>query len=198
MTMKSRGYSIVTTPACKICNLMVHNPSNCPDEIILSPEIFFDYERNELIQVYDPDNPTNRIILRVPSNQAAAGRLEISILKAIADSSGLKPFNKVIVDKVAESNCELDFVELSFKKQYLQRGNMFRFKTAMSNRTTYIGQNITINSLQAQIQELRKESSQKTSGLITENTKFVFRSKSTRIIWLVQISAEMWDIDKVT
>lgn len=31
------------------------------------------------------------------------------------------------------------------------------------------------------------------SGLISEETKLTFRSRSARIIWLVQMSSEMWD-----
>jgi len=30
-------------------------------------------------------------------------------------------------------------------------------------------------------------------GIVTKNTKITFRSRSSRIIWLVQISTEMWD-----
>ena len=67
----------------------------------------------------------------------------------------------------------------------------------MFGRPVYIGQNVAINSLQAQIQELRIKSQQVVSGIVTHNTKFVFRSRSSRIIWLVQLSAEMWDVDTV-
>lgn len=34
------------------------------------------------------------------------------------------------------------------------------------------------------------------SGIITEKTHFIFRSRSTRIIWLVQISKEMYEVDE--
>jgi hypothetical protein len=33
-------------------------------------------------------------------------------------------------------------------------------------------------------------------GVISERTHFVFRSRSARIIWLVQISSEMWEYDQ--
>ena len=42
-----------------------------------------------------------------------------------------------------------------------------------------------------------KDSNKINSGVVTESTKFVFRSRSARIIWLVQISAEMFDFDQV-
>jgi hypothetical protein len=67
----------------------------------------------------------------------------------------------------------------------------------MYNRT-YQGQNISnINGVQVQIQVIMKDSNKINSGVVTESTKFVFRSRSARIIWLVQISAEMFDFDQV-
>ena len=35
------------------------------------------------------------------------------------------------------------------------------------------------------------------SGIITEKTHFIFRSRSTRIVWLVQISKEMYEYDSI-
>lgn len=118
------------------------------------------------------------------------------------------------MEHITEQEAELDFLELVFKRQYLQRGNMWRFKNQMFGRPVHLGdiiiplfqrmlfaiagQNIAINGMQAQIQELCVDTSSTSSGIITKKTKFVFRSRSSRIIWLVQISAEMWDFDRVS
>lgn len=185
------------------CSLMIHNPSASAaksEEVILNPEVFPDMRPGALIQIYDPDAPSNLLVLKVPSsNLAPTGRMEISILKSIADAAGLKQFSRVVVDFITEEEARVDFVELSFRKQYLQRGNMLRFKNALLGRTVYQNQIITINSLQANVQEIRKMDPPKAliSGVITNSTKFVFRSRSARIVWLVQISVEMWDVDKV-
>lgn len=183
------------------CSLMIHNPStsslNGGDEVILNPEVFPDMKPGSLIQIFDPDSPSNVIVLKVPNKaQLPTGRMEISILKTIADAAGFKQFSRVVVGHISESEAKIDFVELSFRRQYLQRGNMLRFKSALVGRTVFQNQNITINSMQANIQDLRKSSKPIVSGLVTNATKFVFRSKSARIVWLVQISAEMWDVDK--
>jgi len=41
--------------------------------------------------------------------------------------------------------------------------------------------------------ELRHKDRYACSGIITEQTKITFRSRSARLIWLVQMSAEMWE-----
>lgn len=193
------SHSISTNSvSARLCSLMIHNTSHSTEELILNPDIFGDFAPMELIQIYDPERQHDRLILRVPHLPAiASGRLEISLLKTIADCVNLKQFNRIVVDRISEEEASLDFVELSFKKQYLPRGNMLRFKNGLLGRTVHVNQNLHINSMQAQIQDLRKDKIPIVSGVITERTKFVFRSKSARIIWLVQISAEMWDVDQV-
>jgi hypothetical protein len=187
------------SPAARLCSVMTHTASHSAEELILNPDFYNDFHVGDLVQIYDPEKQKNRLILRVPPlpTTGAGIRFELSILKTIADSVNLKQFNRVIIDRISEEEAALDFVELSFKKQYLPRGNMLRFKSALIGRTVHVNQNLAIHSMQAQSQDLRKETNQSYSGLVTEKTKFVFRSKSARIIWLVQISAEMWDVDEV-
>eukprot|EP01036_Dinobryon_divergens_P022546 gene22546-30811_t len=209
-----------------VCSMVIHSSSHSSEEIILNPDLFPHLQKGDYIEVYpydvpvslekgrdrakssdtdgsdhDPDRTQhihNRLIFRVPTMQPTAGRLEISICKTVADPLGFKPFTKVMVEQITESEAGLEFLELVFKRQYLQRGNMWRFKNQMFGRPVHLGQNIAINGMQAQIQELRIEtmSMNTSSGIITKNTKFVFRSRSSRIIWLLQISAEMWDFDR--
>jgi hypothetical protein len=182
----------------RLCVLTVHTSTHSGEDLILHPDFYHEISVGQLIQIYDPEHPSNRLILRVPNQPSTPSRVEISILKSVAESVNLVHFAKVFVAPISEEDASLDFVELSFKKQYLQRGNMFRFKNALLGRTIHVNQNVTVISMQAHMQELRKNVEVKKSGLITDKTKFVFRSKSSRIIWLVQVSAEMWDIDQVS
>lgn len=182
----------------RLCSISFHTTSHTVEEVIFNPEIFGDFAAGDLVQICDPLQAASRLVVRVPLNKATgANRLEVSVLKSISEAIGFKQFGRVLVDRISEEDASLDFVELSFRRQYLQRGNMFRFKCAFIGRTVHMNQNIAINSIQGQIQDLRSGSSKKLSGLVTQQTKFVFRSKSSRVIWLVQISAEMWDFDMV-
>ena len=179
-------------------SLTVHTASHSTEEIILNQDVFKDFVSiGDFVKVFEPSRPDESIVLKVASMQQSAGRYEISISKTVADVVNLKSFVRVEVEKICdEKTVWLDFVEVAFKKQYLQRGNMWRCRKMLFGRSVHLGQNLSINEMQLQIQELRIESSKQKSGIITENTKFVFRSRSCRIGWLIQITAEMWDYDQ--
>ena len=122
-------------------------------------------------------------------------RLEISISTALADAFGLAPYSRVLIQAVPAQYVEANFVELIFRKQFLQRGNIWRFNKSMLGRTVHVGQSVTIDGVQATVQEITCRGVAARSGAVLEATQMIFRSRSTRIIWLVQISSEMWDMD---
>ena len=248
--------------------LMIHDSSHSHEEIIINKDNFPTISMNEgdYIQVYDNENSNLRLTLRIPFLSAQqqqqqqqtnkptnTSRVDISLLKSVAEVIHLKAFHKVIVEKVNNLNdIAIDNVEMVFRKQFLQRGNLWRYKQEMIGRTVHDGINSSINGIQAQVQELLRNthhhnnnsnnnnsgSSQQQeeelignaasntntytnakgsninnsttvaaaatttttkilSGLITSKTHFTFRSRSMRLIWLIQISAEMWEIDQV-
>lgn len=186
----------------KWCTLMIHSHQHSQEDVVLNPLIFNDWINSggNLQIMQDISNLADRLVLCIPPAQTDTmkgnSRLEISLSKTLAESFGIKPFARVFVDKVKAEDVEIDFVELAFRKQFLQRGHMWRFKKSMVNRSVYIGQNISVDGVQATIQEVGSNGVPVKSGLISERTHFIFRSRSTRIIWLVQISLEMWDYDQ--
>jgi hypothetical protein len=180
-------------------SLLVHTSTHSTEDIILNKDLFapIGIEEGDYIQICDPDRTTNgRIILRVPALQITGGTLEISLSKTIAESLVLKPFQRVIVEKIDPETVGVDFVELAFRRQFLQRGNMWRFKKSMKGRPVHVGQSISIDGVQAQIQELGCNGTKIVSGIIKDRCNIIFRSRSARIFWLIQISAEMWEYDQ--
>ena len=180
--------------------MMVHTDKHSKDDIILNKDLFAHLVPGEYIQVVDPDRPGLRLVLKVPAleQQTAGGTLEASLSKTIAEPLSLKPFTRVCIERVTPAAAEVDFVELAFRRQFLQRGYMWRFKKHMFGRPVHVGQTVTaVGGVQAQVQELGLNGAPIISGVISERTHFVFRSRSARIMWLVQISAEMWDYDQV-
>ncbi|CAM9485007.1 unnamed protein product, partial [Ectocarpus fasciculatus] len=128
--------------------------------------------------------------------QVAGGRLEVSLSVSIADAFALQAFSRVVVEVVDLSEVELDFVEVTFKKQYIQRGNMWRYTHALAGLAVHVPQMVAIDGISAQMLELTAKGNQVQSGVITNKTNVIFRSKSARIFWLIQISSEMWMFDQ--
>lgn len=193
-----------------VFDLVVHNvTTSSVEDLILNRDIFSEIVREgDYIRLYEASNnkrlsssaESNAIenapylVFQIRSNTLqSVPRLEISISKSVAEPLKLKPFaaNKFHVERISPDDGHIDFLELSFRKQFLQRGNMYRFKDAVIGRTVHIGQNVAIDGITAQIQEIGFKGVPRISGIVCKSTHVVFRSRSSRIIWLVQISKEV-------
>ena len=72
-------------------------------------------------------------------------------------------------------------------------GRLPRIRFFHSGFYRYEGKRLTFNGIRTNTKVIRHDDFHIRSGFITEDTKLTFRSRSARIIWLVQMSAEMWD-----
>lgn len=179
----------------KLYSLLVHPVTHSPEDIILNKDIFSNILIGDYVQISDPERPAAKLILKVNSFQSTSGRLEISISKPIAEVLNVQSFVRINLVKIDPTSAHIDFVELAFRRQFLQRGNMWRFKNSMLGFPIRIGQNVQIGGVQAQIEEISLKGEPLLSGVISEKTNFIFRSRSARIFWLIQISSEMWEVD---
>lgn len=132
----------------------------------------------------------------------SSARTQISILKQVADLYQLSPYDRVTVTKVvAEDEKDVleqvsaDFVLVTFKDQFISRGEMYQFQHSLIGRWLYEGVRLdsSADGIRANAVEIRHAEEKFCSAIVTENTKITFRSRSTRIIWLLQISSEMFE-----
>ena len=70
---------------------------------------------------------------------------------------------------------------------------MYKFQKEFINCWVYEGKRLSFNGIQTITKVIRRGDHVVRAALITEDTKLTFRSRSARIIWLVQMSSEMWD-----
>jgi len=136
----------------KLYTLQVHNTSHSPEDIILNKEVFSHISSGDYIKVVDPENVANPLTLRVNLLQSTGGRVEISLLKSIAEAMNLKSFCRVSVELISVKSALVDFVELSFRRMFLQRGNMWKFKNAMSGKPVHLRQVVQVEGAQAVIE----------------------------------------------
>lgn len=141
-TIVNIGYRTMQSAGASVCvslhSLMIHASDHSTEEILFNRDLFNNLSEGDYVQLYDPDRPTERLVLKVPPirTQPTAGRMEVSLNKSLAELLRLKPFQKIAVERpLCEKNeyakgLELDFAEFGFKKQFLQRGNMWRIKTS--------------------------------------------------------------------
>lgn len=132
----------------------------------------------------------------------ASSRTHISILRQIADLYHLSTYDMVTVQKLAGIDAQnalravsADFLLVTIKDQFLSRGDLLYFQNSLVGSWIYEGQRLfePNRGIHANAREIRHGGASVCSGIVTESTKFVYRSRSSRIFWLVQMSAEMWD-----
>ena len=132
-----------TTP---LYTIWTHQSSFSNEDVILSKDLFGEFVQvGDFIRITCVDSTVvadsnqsimlqnSGLILKVTSMQN--GRVEVSINKQVADAVNIKPYSRVMIHQVNSRDFEVDFVELTFKRQFLQRGNMWRFRKSMFGRS---------------------------------------------------------------
>mmetsp|Transcript_54724 Transcript_54724/g.163590 ORF Transcript_54724/g.163590 Transcript_54724/m.163590 type:complete len:2342 (-) Transcript_54724:20-7045(-) len=140
---------------------------------------------------------TERSLTSVKTN----ARTQVSILRQVADLYDLSAFDMLTVTKIDDSERQqkierisADFVTVTIKDQFISRGEMFLFQKSFLSRWIYEGERLdSDDGVRANAMEIRHANRPARSGIVTDNTKITFRTRSARIIWLVQISSDMWD-----
>ena len=141
---------------------------------------------------------------------------QVSVLKSLAEMFDLKAFADVVVyGPIEPEDAAVTFVELHFKDQFISRGDMWLFTEAMMNLPVHrkktfdlLGMRVSTRRwlptrlvyrnlratpfFQARIEDIKRSKVPVDSGVLTKRTKVIFRSRSARIFWLVQMSSEMW------
>jgi hypothetical protein len=129
-------------------------------------------------------------------------RTQVSMLRQVADLYSLSSFDMVTIHKIDPHDepevlraVSADFVLVTIKDQFISRGDMQFFQTALLGTWMYEGQRLTESTrgLKAHAREIRHGNFSAKSGIVTKDTMITFRSRSSRIFWLVQLSCEMWD-----
>eukprot|EP01112_Ceratiomyxa_fruticulosa_P006591 TRINITY_DN17413_c0_g1_i1.p1 TRINITY_DN17413_c0_g1~~TRINITY_DN17413_c0_g1_i1.p1 ORF type:complete len:255 (-),score=21.56 TRINITY_DN17413_c0_g1_i1:63-827(-) len=201
----------------KVYNLWVHDQQFSKDELVINPDCFANAKVGDILEILYPT--TNLIdINNLPENDVPLsglngfkrlclaikalapqknqkGALQLSISKYIASVFDFSARRDVFAHIIPQSQAAADFVELSFKEQYIGRSDMWRLKLELQNTCVYVLKKLSFSCIRAQVEVMITRGQQVSSGLITENTKFVFRSRSARFFLLIQLSKEMWEFD---
>ncbi|KAK1929943.1 DEP domain-containing protein [Phytophthora citrophthora] len=175
-------------------SLVVHAPEFRNGELlVLNPDLFPDVQLHDLVEVSQPERAHPRLVLAVESLAPVRGKLQVSVAKDIAAQFGLENFRSVVVRRVDQRDVCVDFVELSFKDQFLSRADIWRFKVTMLGQCVYVGRTVECLGIRSQVDAILASNRQLHCGVIGDATKIVVRSRSSRLFWLVQMSTEMWE-----
>lgn len=107
--------------------------------------------------------------------------------------------NQVYIKPIPADSFQIDLIEIFIKDIYLSRGDMWVLSNYIVNNysSCYVQQNLTIfNSINLTISKLYINNSNVFSGIINKkSTKIIFRSKSSKLTFLIQLSSDMFHFD---
>eukprot|EP00516_Mucochytrium_quahogii_P002293 CAMPEP_0203756320 /NCGR_PEP_ID=MMETSP0098-20131031/9615_1 /ASSEMBLY_ACC=CAM_ASM_000208 /TAXON_ID=96639 /ORGANISM=" , Strain NY0313808BC1" /LENGTH=1878 /DNA_ID=CAMNT_0050648153 /DNA_START=134 /DNA_END=5767 /DNA_ORIENTATION=- len=180
--------------------LTSHNRADFTADLVLNSALFPEVKVGDYVKIYHPDTrKKQRLLLQVTSLDPIRGNIQVSVLKSITSNPAfhLQVFQPVIVKKTDARKHGLSYVEMSFKDQYVSQGEFWRFRDVMRGKCCYIGQKLSLFGINVSIDEmLGKGNKPIACGVVRPHTKFIFRSCSARLYWLVQLSKEMWNFSE--
>jgi hypothetical protein len=124
-------------------------------------------------------------------------RETVYLEKSIAETFALKAFKNVIVRNVNGALFGLDLIELTFRDLYLGRSEMWRLKYALVGSGVFLNKKVDLckDAVRLTVNQMWKDGQNYGSGVVTPDTKVVFRSPTAMIYLFIQMSAEMWEFD---
>jgi hypothetical protein len=130
----------------------------------------------------------------------SGARTQVSLLRQVADLYNITAYDTITITQITRNRAPFvqqaiaaDYLTITFKDQFVSRGEMYSFQKWFSNSWVYEGKRLSFNGIRTVAKVIRHGDNIVRSALMSEDTKLTFRSRSARIIWLVQMSSEMWD-----
>ncbi|XP_067132327.1 GATOR complex protein Iml1 isoform X2 [Centruroides vittatus] len=175
--------------------LFVHQKNFSEESLVINQKDFPSLKTRDIVEIYSPEDEYSRLLLQVTSFKEELQKDTISIEQSIASNFQLRTYADVIVNIVNPKDVALDSVELTFKDQYLARSDMWRIKKCLINTCVYINKKIEFYSIRCQVFEMWSQGERVSCGVITPDSKIVYRSASSMVYLFLQMSSEMWDFD---
>ncbi|XP_012869948.1 PREDICTED: DEP domain-containing protein 5 isoform X3 [Dipodomys ordii] len=181
----------------KVYKLVIHKKGfgGSDDELVVNPKVFPHIKLGDIVEIAHPNDEYSPLLLQVKSLKEDLQKETISVDQTVTQVFRLRPYQDVYVNIVDPKDVTLDLVELTFKDQYIGRGDMWRLKKSLVSTCAYITQKVEFAGIRAQAGELWVKNEKVMCGYISEDTRVVFRSTSAMVYIFIQMSCEMWDFD---
>jgi hypothetical protein len=177
-----------------------HPSVNVGDMLFLAVEplrpLPTDCEANLATEEFDRLQHQNRIVLRVGGATTIKGPGGVSLASRTAELFRLAPRQKVAMWAGERSDAAISLLEVSSKGTYLPRGIMWRLSRLFNTMCVHESEVVPVAGLRFTVKSVLSQRQLKVkSGLVTQNTRIVFRNRSAHLLILIQASREAWDFD---
>ena len=105
--------------------------------------------------------------------------------------------SKVWIKKKDKKVYQADLIEINLKDCYLNRGDMWALSSHLQDTCVFSDQRLTfIDTIRGTVKGIYRDGKKVLSGYVRESTRVVFRSESAKLIFLIQITEEMWNFEE--
>nr|XP_022917865.1 GATOR complex protein DEPDC5 isoform X2 [Onthophagus taurus] len=184
----------------KSFRLKVHQKNFSSDDLLINPKDFLEAKEGDIVEIHHPSEDENpRLLLQIKlfKDEFNLTKDTISVEQTIANTFNLRKEKDICIRIVDPNDVALDSIELTFKDQYMGRSEMWRLKNNLIYSCVYINKKIEFcnGAVRCQVYEMWSQGDRVACGVITDDTKIVFRSSTSMVYLFLQMSSEMWDFD---
>ncbi|XP_048241324.1 GATOR complex protein Iml1-like isoform X1 [Haliotis rufescens] len=183
----------------KTFKLVQHQRKDNAADIQISLKDFPNVRAGDVLEVYNPEVEFSRLLVQItklPEEGLQQLKAEtVSIETTIATAFQLRAYQDVYVNKIDPKHVALDLVELLYKEQYYSRSDMWRMRKSLVGKCVYLNKKIEYAEMRATVNEMWSKGDMVACGVISEDTRIVFRSSTAVVQIFIQMSTEMWDFD---
>uniref|UniRef100_A0A8D2N225 GATOR complex protein DEPDC5 n=1 Tax=Zonotrichia albicollis TaxID=44394 RepID=A0A8D2N225_ZONAL len=128
----------------KVYKLVIHKKGfgGSDDELVVNPKVFLQIKLGDVVEIAHPNDEYSPLLLQVKSLKEDLQKETISVDQTVAQVFRLRPYQDVHVNVVDPKEVTLDLVELTFKDQYIGRGDMWRLKKSLVSTCAYVTQKV--------------------------------------------------------
>uniref|UniRef100_H0WWL5 DEP domain containing 5, GATOR1 subcomplex subunit n=1 Tax=Otolemur garnettii TaxID=30611 RepID=H0WWL5_OTOGA len=157
----------------KVYKLVIHKKGfgGSDDELVVNPKVFPHIKLGDIVEIAHPNDEFSPLLLQVKSLKEDLQKETISVDQTVTQVFRLRPYQDVYVNVVDPKDVTLDLVELTFKDQYIGRGDMWRLKKSLVSTCAYITQKVEFAGIRAQAGELWVKNEKVMCGYISEDTR---------------------------
>lgn len=150
----------------------------------------------KFIFVAKPEN----IILKESSTGTTKAKpnFQISLLSNLQKPLDIPPRSTVQIRLIPDKSVvELDTVEVYLKDVNFSRDSQWSLLSSMVGTCCYVDQRVSfLGNRIGSVKSMFKDGRNAFSGYIGLNTNIIFRSESAKLVFLVQLSREMWHFEE--
>ncbi|KAH3678886.1 hypothetical protein WICPIJ_008813 [Wickerhamomyces pijperi] len=170
----------------------LHDSRTSPESIMVDLALFPGASEGDVAEL-EVSNKKLLFIVKKLNDDLQRRKIQLSVSNSLQTTLELSSRTNVTIRLKDKENVEADLVEIMVKDINLTRGDMWILSSSLNKKCVYKSQRVTFfESIRGNVSLMYRNGRKVFSGYVGESTKIVFRSESARLLFLIQITEEMY------